>query len=380
MKNLIKNFLGIRLFLVTIVLLFVIFRVNDSDELIKNAKTALTVASIFLIVLASFGCVLMMICVSGATTKEELRHLGIISIALCGIIAGILMLTTSDEKLTSEVDNRNVGEALLKTYSYIFLSIVAFLIVVPFIQLILNSFKSSSEYYSEKFFPTEWHFSNYIYVFQETVMARSFINTFMYIIPPVLCGTFMSSLAAYGFARLKFPGKNIVFSAMMSTLVIPNVIIMIPAYVMFRNFYKWWGTPLPVIVPALFGGTTCMFFMLQYIRTIPTDMEEAAMIDGLSRGGMFVNIIMPLIVPAFVAQAILTFSGQYNDYLTPLLYLSGDESLYTVQLAINQMNSGHNIMYEKLLAACTIALIPTIILFLSAQKTFTEGITLTGVK
>jgi multiple sugar transport system permease protein len=155
---------------------------------------------------------------------------------------------------------------------------------------------------------------------------------------------------------------------------------MTPAYVMFSQFYKWVGTPLPVVVPALFGGTTCMFFMLQYIRTIPKDMEEAAMIDGLSRGGMFVNIIMPLIVPAFVAQAILTFSGQYNDYLTPLLYLGAYKELYTVQLAIQSIGSGYDSLISELLAACTVALIPTIVLFLSAQKTFTEGITLTGVK
>ena len=190
----------------------------------------------------------------------------------------------------------------------------------------------------------------------------------------------MSALCAYGFARLNFPGKKIIFTSMMATLVIPNIIIMVPAYVMFANFYKWLGTPLPVVIPGMFGGTVCMFFMLQYIRTIPTEMEEAATIDGLSRGGMFISVVMPLIVPAFVAQAILTFSGQYNDYLTPLLYLGNNTDLFTVQLAINQMNSAYSVETHKLLAACVIALVPTIVLFLCAQKTFTEGITLTGVK
>ena len=211
---------------------------------------------------------------------------------------------------------RKVKEILAKVLSYAFLTFLALLIIIPFIQLILNSLKGPKEVETNVFFPTKWYFSNYVAVFKETVMLHSFLNTFMYIIPPVIVGTFMSALCAYGFARLRFPGKKIIFTSMMATLVIPNIIIMVPAYVMFANFYKWLGTPLPVVIPGMFGGTVCMFFMLQYIRTIPTEMEEAAMIDGLSRGGMFINIVMPLMVPAFVAQVILNFSGQYNDYLT----------------------------------------------------------------
>lgn len=263
---------------------------------------------------------------------------------------------------------------------YIFLSILALMIIIPFAQLVLSSFKGPTEVEKNIVFPTEWKFSNYLAVFKETVILHSFINTFMYIIPPVVFGTFMSALCAYGFARLRFPGKKAIFTSMMATLVIPNIIIMVPAYVMFANFYKWLGTPLPVVVPGMFGGTVCMFFMLQFIRTIPVEMEEAAMIDGLSRPGIFVNVVFPLMIPAYVAQVILSFSGQYNDYLTPLLYLGNRQDLFTVQLAINQMNSAYNIETQKLLAACVIALVPTIILFLCAQKSFTEGITLTGLK
>ena len=291
-----------------------------------------------------------------------------------------LELSPAEQKVLKQKKARKAKDILAKVVSYTFLTIIALLIIIPFIQLILNSLKGPKEVEANIFFPTKWYWSNYIAVFKETVMLHSFLNTFMYIIPPVICGTFMSALCAYGFARLRFPGKKLIFTSMMATLVIPNVIIMVPAYVMFANFYKWLGTPLPVVVPGMFGGTVCMFFMLQYIRTIPTEMEEAAMIDGLSRGGMFINIVMPLMVPAFVAQVILNFSGQYNDYLTPLLYLGNDTDLFTVQLAISQMNSAYSVETEKLLAACVVALVPTIILFLCAQKTFTEGVTLTGLK
>lgn len=272
------------------------------------------------------------------------------------------------------------GQILGKILAYVFLCLIAALILIPFIQLILNSLKGPKEVEANVFFPSVWYFSNYIDVFKETVMLHSFLNTFMYIIPPVICGTFMSALCAYGFARLRFPGKNIIFGAMMATLVIPNIIIMIPAYVMFAKFYQWLGTPLPVVIPGMFGSTVTMFFMLQYIRTLPTEMEEAAMIDGLNRLDIFLTVVFPMMVPAFVAQVVLAFSGQYNDYLTPLLYLGNNTDLFTVQLAINQMNSAYSVETQKLLAACVIALLPTIILFLCAQKTFTEGISLSGLK
>lgn len=272
------------------------------------------------------------------------------------------------------------GEIVRKILSYTFLVILALMIIIPFLQLILSSLKGPKEVEKNVFFPSVWYFSNYIDVFKETEILHSFVNTFMYIIPPVVVGTFMSAVCAYGFARMRFPGKNIIFTAMMATLVIPNVIIMVPAYVMFANFYKWLGTPLPVVVPGLFGGTVCMFFMLQYIKTIPTEMEEAALIDGMSRPGIFLDIVFPLMIPAYTAQAILSFSGNYNDYLTPLLYLGNKPDLFTVQLAINQLNSAYSVETQKLLAACVIALVPTIVLFLCAQKTFTEGITLTGLK
>ncbi|MDD4076926.1 MAG: carbohydrate ABC transporter permease [Bacilli bacterium] len=272
------------------------------------------------------------------------------------------------------------NQRLGRIFIYFFLSLIALMIILPFVQLVLASFKSAREINLDTFFPKEWKFSNYKAVFKETVILRSFLNTFTYIIPPVVVGTFMSALCAYGFARLKFPGKKLIFTLMMGTLVIPNIIIMVPAYVMFANFYKWLGTPLPVIIPGMFGSTVIMFFMMQYIRTLPSEMEEAAMIDGMSRGGIIVTIVFPMMVPAFIAQGVLAFSGAYNDYLTPLLYLGGNPKLYTVQLAINQMNSAYAVELEKLLAASVIALVPTIVLFLFAQKFFTEGITLSGLK
>ena len=286
------------------------------------------------------------------------------------------MLSRSSKKSVHVRRKRVAGTVI----AYVFLILLALLLIIPFAQLLLNSFKGPKEIDSTVVFPTGWYWTNYADVFHETVMLKSFLNTFVYIIPPVLCGTFMSALCAYGFARCRFHGKKVLFWLMMATLVIPNIIIMIPAYVMFANFYHWLGTPLPVVVPGMFGSVGCMFFMLQFVRTIPKDMEEAAQIDGLNRGAIFITVVFPLMAPAFVSQAVLAFSASYNDYLTPLLYLGNNSDFFTVQLAINQMNSAYNVETEKLLAACVLALLPTLVLFLCAQKFFRNGITLTGLK
>lgn len=267
-----------------------------------------------------------------------------------------------------------------KILTYFVLAGVSVLILLPFVYLIACSFKNAQEINLSNFFPIAWTGENYIAVFRETVMLRAFLNTFVYIIPPVLAGVFMSALAAYGFARLRFPGSKILFSCMMATLVIPNIIIMIPSYVMFANFYKWVGTPLPVMLPAMCGSTVMMFFFLNFLRTLPRDYEEAAILDGMSRGGIFVTIIFPLMKPAVITQILLCFITQYNDYLTPLLYLGNNESLFSVQLAINQMNSAYAVETEKLLTACVVAMLPTCVLFLLCQKYLADGISISGLK
>lgn len=267
-----------------------------------------------------------------------------------------------------------------KSAQYAVLAVVAALIVIPFVYLLASSFKTAQEINLPGFFPEHWTGKNYKAVFEETVMLRAFLNTFVYIIPPVLVGVFMSALAAYGFARIDFPGSRIIFLAMMATLVIPNIIIMIPSYVMFANFYHWVGTPLPVMIPAMCGSTVMMFFFLNFIRMIPKDYEEAAVLDGMSRGGIFITIIFPLSRAAVITQILLCFITQYNDYLTPLLYLGNNEKLFTVQLAINQMNSAYATETEKLLTACVVAMIPTCVLFLFCQKYLVDGISITGLK
>jgi multiple sugar transport system permease protein len=282
--------------------------------------------------------------------------------------------------MMSLTQKRKAKKVLVAAGAYIVLGLVALLIILPFVQMILASLKPETEILKPNWIPKKWAFDNYAYVFRETPMMQAFGNTFLYILPPVIVGTFMSALCAYGFARLNFPGKKIIFSIMMLTLVIPGIIILIPAYVLFANFYHWVGTPLPIIVPGLFGSTVQMFFFLQYMRMLPRDVEEASRIDGLNYGGIFLRIVLPLSIPAVITQLILSFNGLYNDYLVPLLYLGSNEKIFTVQLAINYLNRPWVRETEKLLAACVIALAPTVVIFIAAQKYFVEGIAITGMK
>ena len=209
---------------------------------------------------------------------------------------------------------------------------------------------------------------------------RAFLNTLLYVSPPILVGVFCSALAAYSFARIEFRGKNIVFFSMLATMVIPGIITIVPSFLLFQDFYHWDNTPLPLIVPGMFGSAMTMFFLYQYFRTLPKELEEAAQIDGMSRFGIFFKIILPLSFPAIITQVILSFNGCYNDYMGPLLYVNSVPSMKTMQLLIVGTQSARGSPYPLMMAASIIGLVPTLLLYMLCQKYFVEGIAMTGLK
>ena len=167
---------------------------------------------------------------------------------------------------------------------------------------------------------------------------------------------------------------------MMATLVIPNIIIMVPAYVMFANFYKWLGTPLPVVIPGMFGGTVCMFFMLQYIRTIPKDMEEAATIDGCNTFQVFWNVVFPILKPTAITVAILNTMWIWNDYLLPYLVLDITE-YRTLPIHIQYLKGSYGTVdLGATMALILLSIIPVIIFYLSCQKHIIKGVAAGAVK
>ncbi len=275
---------------------------------------------------------------------------------------------------------KNKKRMVYKVFAYTFLLLGSITMLLPFIYTFFSTFKGPVEIFEFNWLPKNFTLENYKRVFKETTIIRAFFNTMFYIIPPITVGVLTSSMAAYAFARLDFRGKNTIFFMMISTMVIPAISILIPSYILFVNFYGWGGTPLPLIIPGMFGAVLTTFYLRQFMKALPVELEEAALIDGMSRGGIFFKIILPLSKPALVTQVILSFNGAYNDYLGPLMYVGTDRDLYTVQLVIASLNTPLHQEYNMLITASIIAVIPTLILFIFAQRYFVEGIAFSGMK
>ena len=282
---------------------------------------------------------------------------------------------------------RNYAYWIFKVLSYLCLIAFGVIIIIPFLMAIItsltpqnfimeNGFKWSTgvidlEYYIKLLTTNEY---GNIY--------QCFLNTILYIAPPIIVGTFCSALSAYAFARINFKGKKVVFYLLLSTMVIPGIITTFSSYLLFVDIYKVndWFPLFPIIVPGMFGAVGTMFFLKQYFETLPKDLEEAAEMDGMSRFGMFIKVILPLSVPAIITQLLLGFIGAYNDYLGPLLYIGGKPSLFTMQLYVNGLSTSRNVSYPLLMSGALLALLPTLVLYLSGQKFFVEGIVMTGIK
>lgn len=274
-----------------------------------------------------------------------------------------------------------------KILSYATLILFSIIIIVPFLIAIITSLTPDLQLTENGF---QWftgiidveYYLKLLTSNEHGNLFRCFGNTMLYILPPLLVGTFCSALAAYAFARIPFKGKNVAFYLMLSTMVIPGIITTFPSYLLFIQVYQVdrWFPLFPLIVPGMFGSVGTMFFLKQYFSTLPRDLEEAAEMDGMSRFGMFLKIILPISIPAIITQLLLGFNGLYNDYLGPLLYLGGKPNLYTMQLYVYGLSTSYNTSYPLLMAGGLLALLPTFILYLFGQKFFVEGITMTGIK
>ncbi len=280
---------------------------------------------------------------------------------------------------------RKASFYISKVVAYTILILMSLIFIFPFIYALGVSFNDPSGATFDWKFHGTIDIGSYYKFFTESAASgipvwRAFLNTLMYVTPPILVGVLTSAMAAYGFARINFKGKQIVFYILLATMVIPGIITMVPSFLLFQDFYHWDNTPLPIIVPGMFGSAMTMFFLYQYFRTLPKELEEAASIDGMSKFGVFFKIILPLSTPAIITQIILSFNGCYNDYMGPLLYVNSEPSMRTIQLLIAATQSSNSSPYPLMMAASIIGLIPTLVLYIVCQKYFVEGIAMTGMK
>jgi multiple sugar transport system permease protein len=268
---------------------------------------------------------------------------------------------------------------------YTFVSLLGFCMVYPILWMIASSLKPNVEIFGNvtSLIPSEFNWSNYTQGwagFGNMGFDIFFKNSMIITLCVVIGALFSSSIVAFGFARLQFKFQKILFACLMATIMLPVQITLIPQYIMFHQI-GWVNTFYPLIVPAFLGGVPFfIFLMIQFIRGIPRELDEAAVIDGCSTFGIFWRIILPLLKPALVTVAIFSFMWTWDDFLAPLVYLN-ETSVQTVALGLrNFMDSQTGTSWGPLLAMSTLSLLPQFILFLFFQKYLVEGIATTGLK
>jgi multiple sugar transport system permease protein len=203
-------------------------------------------------------------------------------------------------------------------------------------------------------------------------------NTLLLCICSVAGAVASSAVVAYGFAKIEFPGRSSLFALMIATMALPGQVTMIPIFSLFRAL-GWYGTYLPLIVPAFTGSAYYVFLLTQFFKTLPGEMSEAAKVDGANEWVIFQRLVLPLSKPALATCALFQFIGTWNDFLGPLLYVN-DPAKYPLAYGLQQFVSHYGGFFAQLMAAATIFTLPIIVLFFFAQKTFIQGISTTGGK
>jgi multiple sugar transport system permease protein len=266
-------------------------------------------------------------------------------------------------------------------FVYLFLIVSSAATVLPLLWMVSTSLKSGNIIFQipPQWIPDSLHWENYRRAITDIPFFLYLKNTVIITFFRMIAEVFVSALVAYGFARFDFPGKNIWFMILLSTIMLPGEITMIPVFIMFSKL-GWINTFKPLIIPAFFGGQAVFVFLLrQFFLTIPRELEEAALIDGATRFQIFYKIFLPLSKPALITIALFSFQGSWNDLLGPLMYLN-DSSKFTLQLGLAMFNGMTKVEWGPLMAASLLVLLPTLILFFSLQKYFVEGISITGIK
>ena len=278
---------------------------------------------------------------------------------------------------------------VFKTVAYIFLALYTLAILVPFYVIIVTSLTTYEELMSKLEFiwiPEKWSLEAYVTILLKDRLAvngvssllRGFFNTLWMTVPTMLIGLFVSGLAAYSYSKLRFKAKNVLYMTMLATMMIPGAVMTMPSY-LYYDFLGWSHGPLPLIIPGMFGGAATVFFLRQFFSGIPDDLIEAGKLDGMGYFAMYVKIMIPLSVPAYIAQGIFAFVGGYNNYMGPMLYLIDNQMLWTLQLALGQLQAQYGDQPIQC-AAAMVSLMPLIIIYIICQRFFIQGVATAGLK
>ncbi len=277
----------------------------------------------------------------------------------------------------------SVGKIALRVFTYVILVLGAAILVFPYLWMLLTSFKNDYEAMSLTLvlFPTDvWHVENYKKIWTIVPLMRGVLNTLTVEVSVIVIGTFVSTLAAFSFAKLKLRAKTFWLLFLMSGMMVPYAALMMPQ---FRAFYalKMFDTLWPLILPGFFGNISMMFFLIQYMKGISNSFFEAAKLDGAGYMTMFLTIMFPMVKTAIAAQVIFWFIGIWNDYFAPAIYLKSDESmtLQPMMARINSNNSGGTNL-PLIMAGAVLSSIPMMVIYITCQKFFIESLAISGVK
>lgn len=267
---------------------------------------------------------------------------------------------------------------------YFGITLFAFIMIYPLIWLIFASFKPSYEVFDHThLLPLEWKFDNFANGWNSVKPYsywKFYLNTFGLVLGVMVGNICSSSLVSYGFSRGKFKGRNILFGILLGTMMLPGTVTMIPNFIIF-NKLGWVNTYLPFIIPAFFGGSAFfVFLMVQFIKAIPMELDEAAKIDGCNSFGIFSRIILPMCIPTLITVAIFSFIWTWDDFMGQLIYIS-EMDKYTVALALKIMIDPLSVIdWGAVLSMSLVSILPSILIYFFAQDYFVEGITTTGLK
>ena len=272
---------------------------------------------------------------------------------------------------------------VLRIFTYIILIIGAAFLVMPYLWMLLGSFKAplDANALEFRFFPQEWIFTNYTDLFTSPnfPIVNAFFNTVLVEVSVIVVGTFVSAMAAFSFAKLKLPHKTFWLLFLMSGMMVPYAALMLPQFRVFQTIGMF-DTLWPLILPGFFGNVSMLFFLVQYMRGVPNAILEAARMDGAGHFTCFIRIMLPLVKTAIAAQVIFWFIGIWNDYFAPSIYLITPDRM-TLQALLGSLNPSMNRQYLPMaLAGAVLSSIPMFVIYLSCQKFFIESLAISGVK
>ena len=291
------------------------------------------------------------------------------------------MATKVQTPRKENVDTTERVNRLSVIVRYILYGVITVFLFTPFVMTVLSSFKTSGEViaFPPTFLPSVWHPENYVHVFTQSGQnfPRLIFNSFFVTIAVVVLNLFFDALVGYAFARLEFPFKNLLFAVMIGTMVIPGFVFFVPRYILLLNVHL--VNTYGALLVLYFLQPAYILLMTQFFKSIPKDLEEAAIVDGMGWFGIFWKIILPLARPALLATGILTFAGMWNNFLDWLVYMQST-NMFNLQLGLVTFRGQYQNQWDLIMAGSVIAIIPIMIVYIAGQRYFVRGIATTGLK